>query len=43
MQNVVVPQQIWLYELIGGTLPMFLNIPQCEQMEDGFKYIAFYF
>ena len=25
IQNVVVLQQIWLYEIIGGTLPMYKN------------------
>ena len=25
LQNVVVLQQIWLYEIIGGTLPMCQN------------------
>ena len=26
VQNVAVLQQIWLYEIIGGTLPMCQNI-----------------
>ena len=38
---MAVVQQIWLYESMGGMLPM-CQIPQCGQMEHGLKYIAFY-